>query len=77
MRRLMNPLIQEFMLLALASIEKLPAAQRADHYEAAAILLQLYCKEQSAAAMDAANSLRAAESQQLLFRNLITEGRDA
>ena len=70
----MNPLIHNFMLLALTAIEKLPAAQKADHFEAAAILLNPHSKEQAEAAMSAAMNLRNAEYQQLIFRNLIIEG---
>lgn len=78
MRSLMNPLIPDFIRHAFNGIEHMTAAQRADHYEAAAILLKDHSAEESDAAMQTATAIRKAEGLQLVFINLLnSEGRDA
>lgn len=78
MRRLMNPLIPDFMRHAFTGIEQMTAAQRADHYEAAAILLKEHSAEEADAAMQTAIAIRKAEGLQLVFINLLnSEGRGA
>lgn len=74
----MHPLIPDFIRHAFTGIEQMTAAQRADHYEAAAILLQAHSKEEADAAMQTATAIRKAEGLQLVFINLLnSEGRAA
>lgn len=73
----MNPLISAFIQRAFDGCQELPAATRADLYEAAALLLRGHSKTQADAAMLTANALREAEALQLNFRNLFSDERRA
>ncbi len=74
----MHPLIPDFIRHAFKGTEQMTAAQRADHFEAAAILLKEHSAEESAAALQTAIAIREAEGLQLVFMNLFnTEGRAA
>lgn len=75
----MHPLILNFIRRAFTGIERLPAAERADQFEAASILLKGHNDEDAIAAMEAAEAIRNAEGRQIHFHNLLSEeeGRDA
>ncbi len=79
----MNSLPLQFVSRALCGIEQLPPKERADHYDLAADILSAFatpgtCTQEAAAAHKAAESIREAESAQLLFKGMLqpasTEG---